>query len=249
MGVLNVAVVGDQPLMKELLTSLEKETSQKSEALGDESILSGQIELEGETLKLRYISNASDLSVEECNLALVCVSDDKLKEAEAVVERVTLNITGPIFSYCKTKMFDALKNTKLIPPQTSVLSILFYVQKQIQNRLPIGDIVKLIDFEEDARKTFENKVQQQKDELARFAQKIEHDQKDLQEKITEQSLLTGLDSSEDIEEVHYEEDENETHTTKSQIQKKGQMVFGPDGKMTFKQQQKKAAKKVAKKKK
>ncbi|EDR29383.1 hypothetical protein EDI_012750 [Entamoeba dispar SAW760] len=229
---LKLAIVGYDELCDRFMYSLEKETNIHVEVLGKEKIIKGGINLGTQELEITCIANASEFSIEECGTALILFkANDQSKETQALIEQTQLN-TEDIFGYCEeeTRM-NGIAQTNQIPPMPTIKDVLLIVRNIKKNRIAIGDIIALKEIEENARGALEKQREKNKRELEDFSKPIEQALKD---KITEESLLLGEQSSEEVEDVHWtdeEEEKNETETQKDNRKRTGQMVFASSGKI------------------
>ncbi|EKE41026.1 hypothetical protein ENUP19_0087G0013 [Entamoeba nuttalli] len=229
---LKVAIVGYDELCDKFMYKLENETNTHIEVLGKEKIIKGEINLENQKLVITCIANASEFSIEECGTALILFkANDQSKETQALIDQMQLN-TEDIFGYCEeeTRM-DGIAQTNQIPPMSTIKDVLLIVRNIKKNRIAIGDILALKEIEENARGALEKQREKNKRELEEFSKPIEQALKD---KITEESLLLGEQSSEEVEDIHWtddEEEKNETETQKDNRKRTGQMVFASSGKI------------------
>lgn len=164
-------------------------------------------------------------------------------------ESTTLNTEDDNIYFLETSSklcskLDGVFREHVLPVSKSTVEIITVLRQSRRSHLSIDAYVHLKEIEEDNRKMVEKNAERQKKELEEFAKNVE---KDVQEKITEQSLLMGNDSSEEVEEVHWtDEEEQQSAQRESPVKRRGQMIFSANGDL---QVQPPTKKRVEKKKK
>ena len=234
---MKITVVGNNEMLEKYIMKLSTISMIPIEKIGNEEIIKGEIILNQTKIDLTYISHANEISLDDCQCTLVLFShkDDEKEYMKRILNEVKSIVDEEnIYGYCeKSQQLNGIKSTHIIPSECKIMDILSLIQIAKESHLSMDIVYQLYKLGEEVTHMKEKQENWKDHEMNKFSQKLEESIRD-QKVITDKELLFGEESEDEIEKVHWS-DEDELQKEEEQEKKKrkrtGQMVFGSNGKL------------------